>query len=342
MRNRDDLARWDEPDGREAPGQVHRTYRTSRRKKPRPGPRLLIALACVVVGTVALVQLIGWAGRAIGTWQTNRELRALRDEAARQTALVTQAPLMTPYTQLEDTAAVTPTPYTGPQRTPVQLVTVTPLPQEKVFRQLAGEMLPDMQALYQKNKDFVGWLTIAGVVDLPVVWRDNTYYLYRDFNRKDSKSGTLFLDEHHPLKSTTQHLVIHGHNMTDGSMFGLLPHYKDKAYVREHGIVTFSTLYARETYAVVAVAMTPEDMSRADAIPYIGVTAFASENAFDYYMDKVRSGALYTIYLDVQPTDALLTLSTCLGDDRLLVVCRRLRDGETEAEVRRIQHLSIQ
>ena len=59
-------------------------------------------------------------------------------------------------------------------------------------------------------------------------------------------------------------------------------------------------------------------------------------------MDKVRAGALYNIYLDVKSNDALLTLSTCLGDDRLLLVCRRLRAGETEAEVRRIQRLSIE
>ena len=337
MRNRDD---WDEPDGLEVPGQVHRTYRSSRRKKkPRLNPRLLIALVCVVVGAVALVQLIGWAGRAISTWQTNRELQALRDEAARQASAVTQAPFMTPYAQSEATAA--PEGTAAPQRTPVQLVTVTPLPADRIFHQLAGEMLPELQSLYQKNKDLVGWLTIPGVVDLPVLYRDNSYYLTHDFNKKESRSGALFLDEHHPLKNTTQHLVIHGHNMTDGSMFGLVPHYRDKAYVLEHGIVTFSTLYEKETYAVVAVAVTPEDMTRPDAIPYIGRTTFNSDASFSYLMDKVRAGALYNIYLDVKYTDALLTLSTCLGDDRLLLVCRRLRAGETESEVRRIQRLSI-
>ena len=338
MRNRDS---WDGPDGLEVPGQVHRTYRTSRRRKrPCPDLRLLIALVCALVGVVALVQLIGWGWNALSTWQTNRELRALREEAAQMTSAVTQAPFMTPCAQPESTAV--PGQATAPQRTPVQLVTVTPLPQEKIFHQLAGEMLPDMQALYQKNRDLVGWLSIPGVVDLPVVYRDNSYYLYRDFNGKESKSGTLFLDEHHPLKSTTQHLVIHGHNMTDGSMFGLLPHYRSKSYVLEHGIVIFSTLYEQETYAVVAVAMTPEDMSRPGAIPYIGLPAFDSDAAFNYYMDKVRAGALYQVYLDVQPTDALLTLSTCLGDDRLLLVCRRLRADETVEGVRRIQRLSIQ
>ena len=94
MRNRDD---WDESDGLEVPGQVHRTYRTSRRKKkPRLNPRLLIALVCALVGVAALVQLIGWGWNALSTWQTNRELRALREEAAQMTSAVTQVPLMTP------------------------------------------------------------------------------------------------------------------------------------------------------------------------------------------------------------------------------------------------------
>ena len=212
------------------------------------------------------------------------------------------------------------------------------LAEEQNERAISGRLTE----LYAINPDLIGWLIAGGDFSTPVVWRDNSYYLYRDFYRKDSKNGTLFLDEHHPLKSTTQHMVIHGHNMTDGSMFGLLPHYRDKAYVLEHGVVTFSTLYEKEIYAVVAVAVTPEDMTRPNAIPNIGMTTFSSEAALSYYMDKVRAGALYNIYLDVKSTDALLTLSTCLGDDRLLLVCRRLRAGETESEVRRIQRLSIE
>ena len=52
MRNRED---WDESDGLEVPGQVHRTYRSSRRKKrPRLNPRLLITLVCLAVGVAAI------------------------------------------------------------------------------------------------------------------------------------------------------------------------------------------------------------------------------------------------------------------------------------------------
>lgn len=76
----------------------------------------------------------------------------------------------------------------------------------------------------------MAWLRIPDVVSLPVVCRDNTYYLNHDFFGRESDSGTLFLDEAHSLEYGTQYMVIHGHNMYDGSMFGLLSHYRKSGY----------------------------------------------------------------------------------------------------------------
>lgn len=346
MRERD---RYDDATQWEAPGQIHRSYRRDRRKRrwqkkqrPKISVRSVMTIACAVVIVVALVQLVSWGSGVIATWRTNRQLQAMRNEAARAAAQVTQAPIMTPYVDASVTATAQPTAYNASaQRTPVVLVTPTTAPQDKIFHVTAGDMLPEFKSLYQKNSDLVGWVTIPGVVDLPVVYRNNTYYLDKDFNKNSSKSGTLFLDEHHPLKSTTQHLVIHGHNMNDGSMFGLLAHYKSKSYIREHGVVTLKTLYQEETYAIFAVAVTPENTKAEGFIPYIGMDSFDTEKSFNYLIDKVKAGALYELYLDVQPTDALLTLSTCIDDDRLLIVCRRLREGESVEEVKRIQRYSI-
>ena len=43
---------------------------------------------------------------------------------------------------------------------------------------------------------------------------------------------------------------------------------------------------------------------------------------------------MFAIPIDVEPSDALLTLSTCLEEDRLVIVARRLRQGETRQEMR--------
>ena len=37
--------------------------------------------------------------------------------------------------------------------------------------------------------------------------------------------------------------------------------------------------------------------------------------------------------MSVRPTDALLTLSTCVGDDRLVIVARRMRADESKDEL---------
>ena len=60
-----------------------------------------------------------------------------------------------------------------------------------------------MQELKRLNRDTVGWISISGVVDLPVVYRDNSYYLNHDFQGQKSGAGTLFLDQNHPLAAAS-------------------------------------------------------------------------------------------------------------------------------------------
>ena len=45
----------------------------------------------------------------------------------------------------------------------------------------------------------------------------------------------------------------------------------------------------------------------------------------------------FTLY----PTDALLTLSTCLDEDRLVILARRQREGEKTASLREIVNMAV-
>ena len=64
------------------------------------------------------------------------------------------------------------------------------------------------------------------------------------------------------------------------------------------------------------------------------IVAIAEENDVYTIEDPPLARSLYSIPVDVRADDALLTLSTCLDDDRLVILARRLRDGETEAGLR--------
>ncbi len=202
-----------------------------------------------------------------------------------------------------------------------------------VFHRTDLDILTDMQKLVRENPDTIGWLGIGGVVYQPVVYRDNEYYLDHDFTGGKNASGTLFLDESSPLNADTQNLLIHGHSMNDGSMFGILTHYRKMSFLKQHPLITFSTLWEKESYAVFAVLLVSSKVEDADYFNYFDHATFASPSDFDEYIRELRKRSRFDIPVNADASDALLTLSTCIDDDRLVVVARRLRAGETKDEM---------
>lgn len=211
-----------------------------------------------------------------------------------------------------------------------------------MYHRIGGDALPEMAALYYDNTDLIGWINISGVLDLPVVYRDNSYYLKHDFNKQKNTSGTIFLDENHPFKARTQNLLIHGHNMRDGSMFGRLVQYKSNpSFLRTNCLIDFSSIWAHETYvifAVLQVSMTPSDPA---FLNYFTHATFRTDAAFAAYIDELASRSMYAVPVDVRPEDALITLSTCLDKDRLIIVARRCRENETPQRLRELVSASV-
>jgi len=218
----------------------------------------------------------------------------------------------------------------------------TPVPMGKrIFHHVGGDALPQMEALHKENRDIVGWLKIENVLDLPVVYKDNSYYLTRDFYKQKNAAGTVFLDENHPFKEKTQNLLLHGHNMKDGTMFGRLVQYEtDLNYVRWHPFVRFDTLWRNEEYVIFAVLRVSLDINDERFFNYFTHSSFSSDPEFESYIRQLQLRSIYAIPVDVKPTDALITLSTCLDEDRLVIVARRVREGETHTQLRAITNLT--
>lgn len=195
-----------------------------------------------------------------------------------------------------------------------------------VFHRTGTEegMLQNLRELKQINGDLVGWIHIDGVLDLPVVYRDNAWYLNHDFYGNRNPSGTLFLDEYHPLKSGTQNLLIHGHNMKDGSMFALLTHYTSDSFLKAHSLITFSTLWETEIYQVFAVLRVSSRTEDPDYFNYFSHPVFAAEADCREYLAELQRRAVQRLDLPADPGKALLELSTCVGDDRIVVAAQRI------------------
>ena len=306
---------------------------------PQQNAMASLAALAVVLILIGGGGLLSWNAQTRRTERTNEELLS-HYELGQQLAFsqkITPAPLE--GSGLSDVVVMAPTATPAPTAAPTPAddqptprPTATPRP---VYQTIGTQVRTALTPLYEINSDLVGWLSIPGVIDLPVVYRNNVYYETHDFYGREDKAGTLFLDKNHPLRPTTQNMLIHGHNMRDGTMFGRLLQYETNlSYVKDHGIIHFDTIYEEQTYVVFAVMIASFNSSSSRYFDFYTHATFASETEFTNYVYAVRARSLYSIPVDVRADDALLTLSTCLDDDRLVILARRLRDGETEAGLR--------
>ena len=93
-------------------------------------------------------------------------------------------------------------------------------------------ILPEYERLYEANADFAGWITIAGTkIDYPVmqaVSESSDFYLNHDFNGAEDINGSIFLDSRNNLEKPNDNMIVYGHNMKSGMMFGGLKDNLDK------------------------------------------------------------------------------------------------------------------
>lgn len=290
---------------RSANSRYSSRYRKRGRMDYRHLALMLVLIAAFLYGAI---NLISYGIRSAKTRATNAQLEEMYLSAGEEAA--------TPDEAEPDTA----TPGEAEPIAPVYALL-------DEYQYFGNRMQPDIKKLYDENGDTIAWLRIPGVVSLPVVYRDNTYYLDHDFYGKKNKGGTLFLDEAHMFASDTQYLVVHGHNMTDGTMFGLLSHYRRKDYMQEHPTVYFNTLFRNEEYRVVGVFLTPDSPENKEYVAFTGNRKFRSLEQFESFAETIYSNSLtWAEGEQLLPTDSILALSTCYGeDDRIVVVCKRVK-----------------
>lgn len=193
------------------------------------------------------------------------------------------------------------------------------------------QMLLKSKVLYEENSDYVGWIKIPGmIIDYPVMQSvsDNEYYLNRNFLGEYSRSGLPFLDETCDI-DTSDNLLIHSHNMRNGTMFHSLLDYEDKAFWEDHPTIIFTTLYEEREYEIIAVIRSRILELGSTGFRYYTFTNAASEEAFDDFVDNIMSMSLYDTGLTAEYGDQLITLSTCsyhVKDGRFAVIAKLVED----------------
>lgn len=172
------------------------------------------------------------------------------------------------------------------------------------------------QNLHNENNDYLFWLYIPKTkIDYPVMMsRDNKDYLHSSFYKEKLYAGTLFIDALSSKRENQDNLIVYGHNMKDGSMFGTLKKWRSEKYFNEHKFIEIYTETEKRVYLIFAVR---EVSSNMDLLHY-KLDGFTNE---EYIQDARNNNIHFREFEDQYKNNQIMTLSTCMSNDakRLII-----------------------
>ena len=257
---------------------------------------------------------------------------------------------------------------------PIRQVYIKQVEEEKTKPKTAEEEIDDSyrlleaaKALLEINSDVVGYIHIPNKtgeedsypISYPVVQRKNkadgnSYYLDKNINKEQARSGSIFLDYrasfdymlpdldkdgkptdiYRRVTENSDNLVIYGHNMHDFSMFGGLKRYTNSScieYYANHPIVELNSNFVQYQYKIFGIIIVDANDETDTKFEYWNKVDFEDEKDFYSYVNEVKRRTIQLTDVDVKYGDKLLTLSTCnstFSNGRLVVFARLLRDEE--------------
>ena len=194
----------------------------------------------------------------------------------------------------------------------------------------APEILSDYQTLYNNNKSLVGWVRIDDtLIDYPVMQsQNNEYYLDHNFNQEKDNNGSIFIDSECSIWPRSQNIIMYGHNMKSGKMFGELKKYKQESFAKEHPYIFFDTLYNKGKYQVMYVFGENVYDEVEVAFKYYQFINANSQEEWDSAMHDMAEKSMYDLGITAAYGEDIITLSTCDYEkdaERFVVVAKRVK-----------------
>lgn len=193
---------------------------------------------------------------------------------------------------------------------------------------------------YLANEDMAAWLQIPETnIDYPVMWtpRDENYYLRRDFDGSGNRNGCLILDTDSCLEPLTTNLIIHGHNMKTGAMFGKLSEYEEQEYFENHRQIILYTEECQRNYEVIAVFRSQVYKKSDQVFKFYKFFRADTQEEFDDFYNNIKELSLYDTGVTAEFGDHFLTLSTCsyhVEQGRFVVVAKEVANGDSYLPIR--------
>lgn len=162
--------------------------------------------------------------------------------------------------------------------------------------------------LLTKNPDTVGWIQVKGTnINYPIVQTtDNSYYLNHAFDGSKNEAGWVFMDYRNDSVNFNQNTIIYAHSRLTGSMFGSLKNILNSSWYtnKNNHIIRLSTPTENTMWQVFSVYTIPKES-------YYITPNFNSNEAYQEFLNTMKSRSEVEFSAEVNTNDKILTLSTC-------------------------------
>ena len=166
----------------------------------------------------------------------------------------------------------------------------------------------DFNELLAKNSDTVGWIQVKGTnINYPIVQTtDNSYYLTHAFDKTKNEAGWVFMDYRNDAVNFNQNTILYAHSRLTGSMFGSLKNILESSWYtnKNNHIIRLSTPTENTMWQVFSVYTIPKES-------YYITPNFNSNEAYQEFLNTMKSRSEVEFSAEVNTNDKILTLSTC-------------------------------
>lgn len=174
----------------------------------------------------------------------------------------------------------------------------------------------DLSGLKEKNPDTVAWLKVNGTnIEYPVVKASNNdFYLNHNIDKSTSLAGWIFMDYRNNY-TLDKNVVIYGHNIKNGSMFGSLQNVLSDEWHNnvENRYISYVTSDENMVYEVFSTY-------QIEAEDFYATRTFSNEKRFMEFLNTIQARSNYDYNVKLKSTDNILTLSTCANNNKYRTV----------------------
>lgn len=172
----------------------------------------------------------------------------------------------------------------------------------------------DFASLKSINDDVIGWIYMEALpqISYPMVQgKDNNMYLHQTYEKNYNFAGTIFIDYENKRDFSDCNTLVYGHNMKNGSMFGMLKKYRaDETLYNTSKYFWILTPKKNYRYEIIAAYTTSVNSETYTLFKGPGSEFLEYEKKM-FQNSEIQTDASAE---DADVKDKIVTLSTCTGN----------------------------